>query len=137
VKENTILEQLRNIPHGTFLKIMWLDASTVQGARLNKIPLPNYYVETRRTTVGSCVALQIGQAQKAYHLVLEMDNTEGTGSMIRSIPVCLIYKIIAASAKKAESTERKGFKPSMRGLLKRRAKSLLRLRDGSVKLFDR
>ncbi|MEM2760476.1 MAG: hypothetical protein QXU32_11880 [Nitrososphaerales archaeon] len=133
MKGRSAVEQLKRIPHGTLVRVMWLDASTVKGARL-KVPLPNYYVETRRTTIGSYIALQSGKSQKAYHLILEMDNTEGSGSMIRSIPACLIYKIIVTPVKQAESTERMEFASKRHTLSKERAS--IRLKDGSVKIFD-
>jgi len=134
MQDNNIVQQLRRIPYGTLLKVMWLDAATVKSTDLSKLPLPNYYVETRRTTVGSYVCLQQGQAQKAWHVVLEMDNTEGSGSTIRSIPLCLIYKIIA-SAKLAEET----FVRVMAGrrlLLVNKERSTIELKDGSVKMLD-
>lgn len=135
MKETSILEQLKKIPYGTLLKIMWLDASTVKGAKIDKLPLPNYYVETRRIVIGEYVTLQQGQAQKAYHLVLRMDDTEGSGSMIRSILVCLIYKIIMSSTSKVvESVER--YKVDKKRLLANRERASIKLKDGSVKLLD-
>ncbi len=131
MKENSIREELRSIPCGTLLRIMWLDAATVKSAKVSKLPLPNYYVETRRTTVGSYIALQQGQAQKAWHIILEMDNTEGSGSTIRSIPLCLIYKIIA-NTKIPEETN-----VSIRKKKLMRERNLVELRDGSVKVLDR
>ncbi len=133
MKETSILEELKSIPCGTLLRIMWLDAATVKGAKASKLPLPNYYVETRRTTVGSYIALQQGQAQKAWHIILEMDNTEGSGSTIRSIPLCLIYKIIA-NTKIPEETK---VSIMNKKCLLIRERSLIELRDGSVKVLDR
>ncbi len=133
MKEISILEELKSIPYGTLLKIMWLDAATVKGAKVSKLPLPNYYVETRRTTVGSYISLQQGQAQKAWHMILEMDNTEGSGSTIRSIPLCLIYKIIA-NMKIPEET--KVSIMNKKRLLTRERISI-ELKDGSVKVLDR
>ncbi len=133
MKEHSILEQLKGIPYGTLLRIMWLDAATVKSANLLKLPLPNYYVETRRTTVGSYIALQQGQAQKAWHVILEMDNTEGSGSTIRSIPLCLIYKIIA-NIKIPEETE---ILSASKKRLLMCERSLIELKDGSVKMLDR
>jgi len=134
MQNNSILEQLKRVPHGTLLKVLWLDAATVKGAKITKVPLPNYYVETKRATIGSYICLQPGQYQKSYHIVLEMDNTEGTGSMIRSIPVCLIYKIIVPSVKEAESTE-VAIVGKKRQLIEHEKKQI-RLEDGSVKFLD-
>lgn len=131
---NSILEQLKKVPEGTLLKVLWLDAATVRGAKITKIPLPNYYVETKRTTIGSYICVQVGQYQKSYHIILEMDNTEGTGSMIRSIPVCLIYKIIVPSVKEAESSEI-AIVCKKRQLVEHK-KRQIRLEDGSVKFLD-
>lgn len=128
----SMLQQSGCIPYGTLLKIMWLDACTVRDAALSKLPLPNYYVETRRSTVGSFVTLQKGQSQNAHHLVLEMDRTEGSGSMIRSIPSCLIYHIDVAS-KRAETVERTVGGGQKLLVRERFARTL---KDGSVKLFD-
>lgn len=132
MKDST-LEQLRRISYGTLLKIRWLDAATVRSASLNRLPFPNYYVETRRTTVGSYVCLQQGQAQRAWHLILEMDNTEGSGSTIRSIPLCLIYKV-EVSRKTAEESGARMVKG--RRVAVGRERGLIELRDGSVKLLE-
>lgn len=132
--EEKLIEELRRVPYGTLLKIMWLDASTVRGATI-KLPLPNYYIETKRTTVGSYVSLQRSQSQKVHHLILEMDNTEGSGSMIRSIPLCLIYKIVMPPSKEPEAWER--FVNRNKRVRNVGAKAAIRLKDGSVKLFDK
>ena len=132
-REYGIIEQLKKIPYGTLLKIMWLDAATVRGAKITKLPLPNYCVETRRTTIGCYICLQQGRAQKAWHIVLEMDNTEGNGSMIRSIPVCLIYRVVAP-VKVAEETEVEF--EDKRDLLVNHEKSEITLPDGSTKFLD-
>jgi hypothetical protein len=126
---NNVLEVLRKTPYGVLLRIRWLDAATVKNADISKLPLANYYIETRRTTIGSYASLQQGQAQKSWHVVLEMDNTEGGGSTIRSIPLCLIYKVIPSTTKLAETTEKK------HSLVKREL-NLVPLEDGSVKIYD-
>ena len=72
IEKSSVIEQLKKIPYGTLLNVMWLDASTVRNADLQKLPLRNDYVETRRSTVGEYKALQRGAAQKAWHVVLRM-----------------------------------------------------------------
>jgi len=138
MQNNSILEQLKKIPYGTLVKILWLDAATVKSANMRRLPLRNDYVETRRSTVGTLVCLQQGQAQRAWHIVLEMDNTEDAGSTIRSIPVCLIYRAIAPILKAAESVEKewkRGWKPKEKSRYWH-AKRILHLKDGSVKFLD-
>lgn len=125
IEKFSVIEQLRKIPHGTLLNVMWLDASTVRNADLQKLPLRNDYVETRRSTVGEYRVLQQGAAQRAWHVVLRMDDTEGLGSTIRSIPACLVYKVIVSELKTAESLDKFNI-----------AKHVLHLKGGAVKLFD-
>lgn len=131
--ENSILCQLNGIPYGALLKVLWLDAATVKNADLRKLPLRNDYVETRRSTVGTYVCLQKGQKQKVWHIVLEMDNMDDSGSTIRSIPVCLIYEVIAPSLKSPESIN-KGIELMIRH--HRREKRVLHLKGGAVKILD-
>ncbi len=129
--KNDVLEALRKIPYGVLLKVLWLDAATVTDANISKLPLANYYVETRRSAIGSFVSLQQGQAQKSWHIVLEMDNTEGSGSTIRSIPLCLIYKVIASTTKRVETAEKR-----QRSVIRKRSLVQFQLQDGSVKILD-
>lgn len=130
--ENSILYQLNKIPYGSLVKVLWLDAATVKNAKVGKLPLRNDYVETRRSTVGTYVCLQKGHAQRAWHIVLEMDNTEDSGSTIRSIPVCLIYEVIAPSLKSPESID----KSIELKIQHRREKRVLHLKGGAVKILD-
>lgn len=132
-KEADILAQLKHIPYGTLVKILWLDAATVKSVNVRRLPLRNDCVETRRSTVGTFICLQRGKAQKAWHIVLEMDQLEDAGSTIRSIPACLIYRVIAPILKAAESTE-KEWKP--RKVRHSPAKRILHLKDGLVKFLD-
>ena len=53
----SIFDDLKSLKKGALVKVMWLDACTVRDADTARIPLPNSYVETRRTTVGEFVCL--------------------------------------------------------------------------------
>lgn len=135
MNQNIIFDRLRDIEYGSLVRINWLDACTIRNARFSELPLPNYYVETRRTTIGSYITVQKGEHYNAHHLLVEMDSTEGSGSQLRSIPTCLIYKIdVSPVVKTAECADRSliynKFVPTNRDRV------MLTLRDGSVKLFD-
>jgi len=130
------LTQLRSIPYGTLVKILWLDASTVKEARLRKPPLRNDHVETRRSTVGTLICIQQGQFQKAWHIVLEMDQISDESSQIRSIPVCLIYKIIAPALKNTESIDKSLKRKRVRRFRHKSVVREMHLSDGSVKYLD-
>jgi len=131
-----IFDELKKLKKGALVKVMWLDACTVKDADTARIPLPNSYVETRRTTVGEFVCLQQGKAQGAWHLILEMDNMEDNGSTIRSLPVCLIYKIIV-HGKYAESAQKiSKHKDYGNKFQKLAVRKLLHLRKGELKVID-
>jgi hypothetical protein len=135
-ESDDILTELRNIPCGTIVKILWIDASTVKEARLRKPPIRNDHVETRRSTVGTLICVQQGQVQKAWHVVLEMDQISEESSQIRSIPVCLIYRIITPSLKKVEAIDKSLKRRRFARLRHRSVVREMHLSDGSVKYLD-
>ncbi|RMF30125.1 MAG: hypothetical protein D6752_04675 [Candidatus Nitrosothermus koennekii] len=94
MRSKNIFKLLKSIPKNKPIIVEWLDASTTNHAKIDKFPLPNYYVETRRRTTGTFLCLQRGKYNNEWHLILELDHTEELGSSIRSIPLCLIYNII-------------------------------------------
>jgi hypothetical protein len=129
--EQRLLDEFNNISRGALLRLQWLDAATIRNADVSRLPLRNDYVETRRATVGSFVCLQRGRSQGAWHVMLEMDKMDDAGSMLRSIPLCLVYKVIAPSLKFPEAlykVARRGIDP----LVER----VFRLRNGGIKVLD-
>ena len=93
IQEHDIFNTLNKLPKNKPIIVEWLDASTINNAVI-KFPLPNYYVETLRRTTGTFLCLQKGKHLNRWHLVLELDTTSDLGSCIRSIPLCLVYKVM-------------------------------------------
>ncbi len=88
-----ILDILNSIPKNKPIIVEWIDAST-SNIEKKDVPLPNYYVETRRRTVGTFLCLQKSKFNNQLHLILELDYIDDIGFKIISIPICLIYNII-------------------------------------------
>ncbi len=92
-RSKDILEILNSIPKNKPIIVEWLDAST-SNIEKRDLPLPNYYVETRRRTTGIFLCLQKSKFNNQLHLILELDYIDDIGFKIISIPISLIYNII-------------------------------------------
>lgn len=114
-------ETLSRLKRGDYVTVVWIDASQSRGVSLKRTLLPNYYVETRKRTVGRFVGVQKGGRWRDLHLIIGFEDTDGRWEIV-SIPLCLVKQIESAEGKEA-----------LKRITGRKRRQ--RMKDGGVKLL--
>ncbi len=133
--KRAVLQELARVEKGDFLEVEWLDAATVKDARIEKLPLPNNYVETRRRTYGVFICVQKSATWYVPVLTLLMDQIDDK-SIIRTIPVPVIMQLKLKVEKTPESVDKavQAYKRARRAL--KRGKSRVTCKDGAFKVLS-
>lgn len=127
--------ELDKIRTGDFVEVEWIDAATVKDARIDRLPLPNDYVETTRRTIGMFVCVQKGATWRVPTLTLLMDQID-QGSIIRTIPVPIIMQVKTKADKTPEAVGKSeaSFQKIRQSL--RRERDRRNCKDGATKILE-
>lgn len=130
-----VLQELAQVQRGDFLEVEWLDAATVEDARIDELPLPNNYVETRRRTYGAFVCIQKSATWYVPVLTLLMDQMDHK-SIIRTIPMPAVVQVKLKVEKTPQSVDHSGrtYRRARRAL--KRGKSRVTCKDGAFKVLS-
>jgi len=94
----SVYEQVRELKFGDPIHIWWIDASSSQNVDINKLPLPNHNVETRKEGIpGIFVTVQKGDIYHDEYLVYWTDNMDDMSYTIESVPLVVVKKIVKVS----------------------------------------
>lgn len=129
------IHELDRVRAGDFVEVGWVDAATVEDARIDRLPLPNDYIETTRRTIGIFVCIQKGATWRVPTLALLMDQID-QGSIVRTIPIPIIMQA-KTRAKKTPETVGKAedaFQKIRQSL--RRERGHRNCKDGATKLLE-
>jgi hypothetical protein len=139
VKQNrqlSIQEQIEQFVRGDFIDVLWLDAATVTAARVETLPLPNDYVETRRRSPGLFVCMQKGRTWAVPSLIILRDQTDDYRAEILSVPIPVVMVVRKMADKTKESMQKVDFFLHTRRRRNPMGKTIKRLHDGAVKVID-
>ena len=130
-------KDLENVKKGDLVRIVWLDASRSTGVNINKLPLPNYRVETRRRDPRIFLGVQKGEVYHDPHIIVADDEIDDeSNTTIDSIPIYLVKRIIVYKIKKPLKRQKADKKLDiLRRLGKGRFWHVKSYRDGSMKLW--
>lgn len=133
--KQAVLQELAKVEKGDFLEVEWLDAATVKDARIEKLPLPNNYVETRRRTYGVFICVQKSATWYVPVLTLLMDQIDDK-SVIRAIPIPVVMQVKLKVEKTPESVDKalQAYKRVGRAI--KHGKSRVTYKDGAFKVLS-
>ncbi len=129
------IHELDSIRAGDFVEVEWIDAATVKDASIDRLPLPNDYVETTRRTIGIFVCIQKGATWRVPILALLMDQIDH-GSVIRTIPIPIIMQVKTKANKTPETVQKaeQAFQKIRQSL--RRERDHRNCKDGATKFLE-